>query len=108
MTETTLERRPHLIPCVIAAVMLFVALGDWPYSYYLLLRFVVFGASVYVVFIASTWTKLWVMGLFGIVAILFNPLIPVQLSREMRRMINLICALLFAVVAFILKEPLES
>jgi hypothetical protein len=108
MTETTLERRPHLIPCIIAAVMLLVALGDWPYGYYQLLRFVVCGVSLYVVFVASTWIKLWAMGLFGIVAVLFNPLIPVHFSREMRQMINFICALLFAVVAFILKEPLES
>ncbi|MFC1636084.1 DUF6804 family protein [Planctomycetota bacterium] len=108
MTETTLERRPHLLPCIIAAVMLLVALGDWPYAYYQLLRFVVCGASVYVVFVASTWTKLWAMGMFGIVAVLFNPLIPIHLSQEIRQMTDFICALLFAGAAFILKEPLES
>jgi len=40
MCKNLVKERPHLIPCVIAALTLLGALGQWPYGYYQLLRFV--------------------------------------------------------------------
>lgn len=105
MGESVLERRPPLIPAIIAALMLLGALVPWPYGYYQLLRFVVCGVSVYIAFIAYNWEKRWATWLFGFIALLFNPLIPIHLSREIWQPINVICALLFFAVAFILKKP---
>lgn len=102
------NKKPHLVPSLIAALMLLGALGRWPYGYYQLLRFVVCGVSVYVAFMAYNWQKLWATALFGCIALLFNPLIPIHLSREIWQPIDLICALLFVVVAFILKNPAEE
>ena len=39
---------PQLIPAMIPALMLFVAMGAWPFGYYQLLRFVVCGPGTYV------------------------------------------------------------
>ena len=105
MSKKFLHNRSHLIPCIIAALILFGALWDWPYGYYQLLRFAVCGVSVYVAFMAYVWKKLWAAWLFGFIAVLFNPLIPVHLSRELWQPIDFACALLFAVVAFVLKRP---
>jgi hypothetical protein len=105
MSDTELQKRPHLIPAFIAALMLFGALGRWPYGYYQLLRFVVCGVSVYVAFMAYNWQKLWAMWPFGIVAILFNPLVPIHLSREIWQPIDLMTAVLFVVIVFVLKRP---
>ena len=58
-----MEKRPHLIPSLIAAVMLLGALVDWPYGYYQLLRFVVFGAAGYIVYLIydwNDWKKIWI------------------------------------------------
>jgi hypothetical protein len=103
--KSILEKRPHLIPAGIAAVMLLVALAPWPYGYYQLLRFVVCGAAGYTAFIAYSWEKMWAVWLFGFIAVLFNPLIPIYLSREIWQPIDVICGVIFLIVTLILKEP---
>ncbi|MBN1972548.1 MAG: hypothetical protein JW787_02845 [Sedimentisphaerales bacterium] len=100
-----LKKRPHLIPCIIASSMLLGALGDWPYGYFQLLRFVVCGVGAYVAYMAYNWKKLWATWLFGIIAVLFNPLAPIHLSREIWQPIDVVCAILFVIILFILKEP---
>ena len=99
-----LEKRPRLIPSIITATMLLLALAPWPYGYYQLLRFVVCGVSVYVSFMAYNWQKMWATWLFGFIAVLFNPLIPIHLPREIWQPIDIICAILFAGSAIILKN----
>ena len=85
-----LERRPHVVPAVLAALFLFGALLHWPYGYYILLRWVVMLAAVWVVFCAWGWEKQWVAWAFAFVAILFNPLVPIHLTREIWQAINFI------------------
>ena len=105
MNKDALQERPHLIPCIVAAVALLAALGDWPYGYYQLLRFIVCGVSAYVAVIAYGWKRQWATWLFGAMAVLFNPLAPIHLSRDLWQPIDFACALLFVAVAFVLKEP---
>ncbi len=105
MSQNVLQKRPHLIPALIAAAMLLGALAKWPYGYYQLLRFVVCGVSVYTAFMAYGWQKIWAMWLFGFVALLFNPLIPIHLSRELWQPIDVICAILFIYAIATLKKP---
>jgi len=102
------EKRPHLIPCIIAALILLGALAPWPYAYYQLLRFVTCGVAVYVAFTAYKWQKMWAVWMFGFVVLLFNPLIPIHLSRELWQPIDVICAILFVVMAFVLKKTEEQ
>jgi len=104
MNKNILQERPHLIPCIIAALALLGALGDWPYGYYQLLRFVVCGVGAYVAYRAYNWQKIWATWLFGIIAVLFNPLIPIHLSREIWQPIDLICAIVFIVIIPVLKK----
>jgi hypothetical protein len=104
-TRSLLEKRPHLILDIIAALMLLGALVPWPYGYYQILRFVVCGVSVYVAYLAYNWQKLWATWMFGFIALLFNPLIPIYLTKKTWQPIDIICAVLFAVVAFDLKNP---
>ena len=103
-----LVKRPHLIPSLIASLMLLGALAEWPYGYYQVLRFFTCGVAVYVAFMGYNWQKIWAVWLFGFIALLFNPLIPVHLSRELWQPIDIVCALLFVAVAFVLKEPAEE
>jgi len=102
------NKQPHLIPNMITAAMLLGALAPWPYGYYRLLRLVTCGVAVYVAFTAYSWQKMWAVWLFGFIALLFNPLIPIHLSKELWQPINIICALLFIVVGFVLKEAKEE
>ena len=105
MDKNLLQKRPHLIPCIVAAVILFGALGDWPYGYYQLIRWITCGAAVWVAVLAYGWEKNWATVVFAIVAVLFNPLVPIHLSRDLWQPIDVICAVLFVVVGLILKKP---
>jgi len=95
---------------MIAATMLLLALAPWPYGYYQLLRFVVCGVAVYIAFMAYNWHKNWAIYLFGFIAVLFNPLIPVHLSRELWQPIDTVCGIIFLISVFILKKqrPIRS
>jgi len=85
MSKNELQKRPHLIPAAVAALMLFGALAPWPYGYYQFLRFVVCGVGAYVAVMAYNWQKLWATYLFGFIALLFNPLVPIHLSSAMNQ-----------------------
>lgn len=104
-TQTILEKRPHLIPAFIAALMLLCALGRWPYGYYQLLRWVTCAAAVWVGFLAYGWQKKWATVVFAILAVLFNPLVPIHLSREIWQPIDAISAVLFVTIAFAVRRP---
>ncbi len=88
--------------------MLLLALAPWPYGYYQLIRFVVCGAGVYVALSAHSWQEIWAVWLFGFIALLFNPLIPIHLSRAIWQPIDVACAILFIVITFVLKKPMEE
>ncbi len=87
--------RPHLVPCIIPAAMLLGALGKWPYVYYRLLRWVVCAAAVFRAYYGSAWKRYGAAWLFGFLAILFNPLEPIHLSRETWQIIDVLAALAF-------------
>jgi len=103
-----LKNRPHIIPSLIAALMLLGALLEWPYGYYIFLRWITCAIALFVAFTAYDWHKLWAMWLFGFIALLFNPLIPVHLSRQLWQPIDLICSFLFVLGVFILRKPVEN
>lgn len=105
MNDNVLKKRPHLIPAVIAALMLFGALWRWPYGYYQLLRFVVCGISIFIAFMAYRWQQLWAMWLFGFMAVLFNPLIPIHLPKRVWHTIDVTCAFLFVAIISFLRKP---
>ena len=93
-----------LLACLIASGMLFFALSKLPYGYYILLRFVVCGVAAYGAFKSAELGKtVWALVL-GIIAILFNPIIRIYLSREIWAPINLITALLLIISIFIVRE----
>ncbi len=95
-TDTT----PPLWLLLAVAAANVAALADLPYGYYQLLRIVVCGAAVWaaVACHARSWTV--PMAVFGLVAILYNPLFKIHLEREVHSVVNVIVALLFAAVAF--------
>ena len=82
----------YLALAIGTAVMLVIALADLPYGYYTLLRIIVCGVSLYGAYTASTANAHgWVIPL-GFIALLFNPLIPIYLSREVWAVVDVLAA----------------
>ncbi len=77
---------------IIAIVMLFGALADNPYGYYQVLRWVVFGVAGHSAYLAYENRKSPWVWIFGIAAILFNPIAPIYLSREAWTVIDMATA----------------
>ncbi len=93
---------------LVATVLLVGALRDgWPYGYFTLLRWVVCAAGVVVAWIAYSWGRSWAVAVFALVAILFNPLAPVYLSRETWQPIDIAVAALFLVAIPLVKPQRE-
>ena len=88
--------------------MLFYALERQPYDYYTLLRWVTFGASSYSALIAYKAEKTEWAVILGITALLFNPLIPVNLRRETWVFIDLAAGILLLVSLLFVQRDLES
>jgi hypothetical protein len=90
---------------LLCAGLLLLALADLPIGYYTLLRIVVTIAAGAVV--AKEFEKginFWVVA-FGLIAILFNPLIPVYIGEKSAWMlIDIITAVLFAIKSLIIKN----
>jgi hypothetical protein len=93
-----MKNRLHLIPTVISALMLFLALADWPYGYYQLLRLVVCGSASYVAYLGYQSDKQWILWVFAAIAVLFNPIVRIHLNREIWAVIDVICAIFFVFI----------
>lgn len=92
------------IASVISIIFLLLAIPTfWPYGYYILLRWVVALSAVFLVWIAYCLKKIFWLFLMGIVAILFNPIIPVHLDKGTWVIIDFIVAILFLVSIFKIK-----
>lgn len=93
------------LPAILSSVLLFLAILDWPYGYYTLLRIIITAVSAYYAYYLyenklNETLKFWFWGLIFI-AILFNPIFPIYLDRETWGLIDIITALFF--VGMILK-----
>ena len=95
----------YIVARIIAVIFLFWALDRHPYDYYTFLRFVVCGVSAYGAFISNEFGKdVWTW-IFGIIAILFNPLIPIHLNKGTWAIIDIIVAIIFLISFHFIKKP---
>jgi len=93
---------------LLSVALLLLALLKLPYGYFTLLRWAVCVVAVYHVVLANN-MKRGVMGIyFGLIAILFNPIIPVYLNRQTWQPIDLVAALLFLLSFIFLRSPKGS
>lgn len=96
------------IASVISIVMLLVAIADLAYGYYTLLRWVVTASAIFLVWTAYGLKRTFWLFLMGIVAILFNPIVPIYLNKGTWVIIDFIVAVLFLVSIFKVKSKVNN
>lgn len=78
----SLTDSPARVASLIATIAVVVGLADLPYGYYMLLRLFLCGVSLFFMFgarlVLQDWQR-WVLGGF---AVLYNPLLPVQIGDK--------------------------
>ncbi len=90
-----------IVAKLIAAGLLFGALARHSYDYYTLLRWVVCGVSAFAAVRAADAHQIGWLWAFAIVALLFNPVIPVHLKRDTWAFIDFgVAVFLLASIAF--------
>jgi len=90
---------------IISGSLLILAIPyGWPYDFYILLRWLVFISSIFVAwgFYKSKLTG-WTF-VFGSVAFLFNPIIPIHLAKSSWVLIDFVSAILFFIAGFSKKK----
>ena len=89
----------------ICAGLSFFALIDLPYGYYTFLRIAITFTAVYgLIKEYSGNIDFWIIAL-GIIAILFNPIIPIHLGdKSIWRLINIVCGVLFLIKGLKIKQ----
>lgn len=86
--------------CIAAGILLLLAMLTLPYSYYPFLRWVIFLISIYTAHsFYSNKLPAWAL-IFGAVAFLFNPLLPVYLSKASWIPLDFICSILFFIAGY--------
>ncbi len=90
-----------IIPIIFLALAL---LGGWPYGFFTVLRLVVFVCSLFVAWISyETKQTFWIWS-FALIALLFNPFIPIYLDRDTWIIIDILVGIFMAVAIFKLKN----
>lgn len=84
---------------ICAAVALAAAILPWPYGYYQLLRLGIFGAGIYCGYMMREANNYGAAYALFFTALVFNPFLPVYLSRAIWFPLNVVAAALFAFVA---------
>ena len=85
---------------LLAILFLLGALWDWPYSYYQFLRWFILGTGGYLTYLTyNSERKIWA-GIFGVIALLFNPIIPFYLQKDTWQFIDIVVAIIFFVSLF--------
>jgi len=87
---------------LVAIGMLAWALAEHPYGYFTLMRFVVCVVAAYCASQAYSQKKEEWTWIFGAIAVLFNPIIPIHLNRELWTVIDVITAIVLIVSLFLI------
>jgi hypothetical protein len=89
------------IPQVVACLFLLWAFNsDNPYSYYIILRWVVCGVFAYLAYQAFEKEQVQWTWILGITALVYNPIFRVSLDREIWSMVNALTVVLAIVSVF--------
>jgi len=84
----------------VAALFLIGALGGWPYSYFQLMRWIVCGVGAYSAYTSYESGRTGWAWVFGIIAVLFNPIAPFYMQRDTWEMLDLAAAVPFLIFPF--------
>ena len=92
----------------IVSAMLFIAIAPLPYGYYTLLRLVTTGLFIWAAIIISERKSKYLIWLFILFALLYNPIIKIHLEKETWGFINIISAIFLLSVKSKIKESSKN
>ncbi len=98
-------KRARIITTIIVSVLLLIAILPLPYGYYTFLRWATCSMAAYIAYVSYQRGAKWLLWIFVPIAVLFNPILPIHLSKEIWQPIDFASAIIFGVSAFVLRKP---
>jgi hypothetical protein len=103
-----MNKEKNILTLAMIGFLVFALLDGLPYGYFTLLKFVVFIGSAYIAWKTYEYKHdgFWIWA-FGFIAILFNPLIPIYLTREIWQVLDVATAIFLGISILLLdlKSP---
>lgn len=93
---------------LITAALLFWALARHPIGYYTVLRLITAGVCLYAAYLAVQDKQTGWAFIFGGIAVLFQPFLPLRMTRETWNYIDVIAALFLIASIALFKPPTSS
>jgi len=103
-----MSKKYIIIVGLISSILLILAITDLPYGYYTLLRWIITCSSIFYIFISASYNIVSTLILHAIIGILFNPIIPVYLSREIWLPIDIIVGFIYLISMIILAIKIKK
>lgn len=102
MTKT---QKQIITPSIVVMILLFIAIFPIEeYGYYILLRWIVCLTAIYIAYFSYEAEKIYWSWTMGIIALIFNPLIPFHLGKDVWIIVDFISAVIFGINIFIFKR----
>lgn len=92
---------------IIISGLLFIAILSLPYGYYQFLRIAVFIAIIYFLLMEYALNNKWLLPIYAAIGILFNPIIPIYLTKGMWIYIDAICGVIIF-ISFIIRRKRQG
>ncbi len=94
-----------IIPSIVVMILLLIAIFPIEeYGYYILLRWIVCLTAIYISYFSYEVEKIYWTWVMGIIALIFNPLIPFYLGKDIWIVVDFIVAIVFGINIFIFKR----
>jgi hypothetical protein len=93
-----------VIARAVCIVLLFYAVTRHPYSYYIIMRWVVCGTAAYVSYLSYTSRRVPWSWTFGLIALLFNPFKSTGLGRATWAYVDVVVGIVFLISCFFVRE----
>jgi hypothetical protein len=105
---TTSSLALFIIARVVTAGLLVWALARHPIGYFTVLRFVTCTVCLYGAYLSAKWKRTGWTFTLGAVALLFNPLVKFQMTRQTWEYVDVAVALLLVASIFWLRAPAKN
>lgn len=91
---------------MVPIILMAIAMGKMPYGYYTLIRWIVCPVFVFLAIHCKKQKEIPWIWVFGVLAGLYNPIVPVHLGREIWVLANVVSVVLI-VISFFIKRNEE-
>lgn len=97
------QKNSYILSSMLAIILLLLALFDLPYGYYNFLRIMIFIISCYSIYVFYKYEKILWVWIFVIIAVLFNPIIPIYLDKSLWKIVDIVAVIIF-LISFIFNK----